>query len=42
MLLWCPDVPAVADTDIRTSLSDSDVIDLAEVGSPQQPAGVLN
>lgn len=25
MLRWCPDVPAVADTDVRTSLSDSDV-----------------
>lgn len=25
MRLWCPDVPAVADTDIRHSLSDSDV-----------------
>ncbi len=25
MALWCPDVPAVADTDIRRSLSDHDV-----------------
>jgi DNA polymerase I-like protein with 3'-5' exonuclease and polymerase domains len=25
MARWCPDVPAVADTDIRRSLSDSDV-----------------
>ena len=25
MALWCPDVPAVADTDIRNSLSDNDV-----------------
>ncbi|HCB33863.1 MAG TPA: hypothetical protein DEP69_01390 [Acidimicrobiaceae bacterium] len=26
MRRWCPDIPAVADTDIRTSLSDSDVV----------------
>ena len=26
MTIWCPGVPAVADTDVRTSLSDKDVI----------------
>lgn len=26
MALWCPDIPAVADTDIRRSLSDADVV----------------
>lgn len=25
MRIWCPDIPAVADTDIRSSLSDGDV-----------------
>jgi len=27
MQIWCPDIPAVADTDIRGSLSDNDVIE---------------
>ena len=27
MRLWCPDIPAQADTDIRTSLSDDDVVE---------------
>ena len=27
MRLWCPDIPAQADTDIRTSLSDNDVVE---------------
>ena len=26
MARWCPDVPAVADTDVRSSLADSDVL----------------
>ena len=26
MHIWCPDIPARADTDIRNSLSDNDVI----------------
>jgi len=42
MRIWCPDIPAVADTDIRTSLSDSDVIELNVVGAAQPAAGVLN
>jgi DNA polymerase I-like protein with 3'-5' exonuclease and polymerase domains len=28
---WCPNVPAVADADIRLSLADEDVIDVAKV-----------
>ena len=27
MQIWCPDIPALADTDIRSSLSDNDVIE---------------
>ncbi len=27
MRIWCPDIPAQADTDIRSTLSDSDVIE---------------
>jgi len=30
---WCPDVPSVADADIRLSLSDEDVVSIAEVES---------
>jgi len=28
MLNWCPSVPAKADCDIRTSLSDEDVVEI--------------
>ena len=27
MQIWCPDIPAQADTDIRNSLSDHDIIE---------------
>ena len=27
MQIWCPDIPAQADTDIRSTLSDGDVIE---------------
>ncbi len=30
MSRWCPDVPAVADTDIRTSLSETSILELIE------------
>ena len=33
MHAWCPDVPAVADTDVRTSLSDGDVEFVVEAPS---------
>jgi hypothetical protein len=35
---WCPNVPAVADADIRLSLADEDVINVGDI--PQMLAEV--